>query len=60
MGEAMRSLVPMLGALLLVVACSGARGEEARSGESFRPVPLQSRITGVHEVTTPGSEPQGP
>lgn len=51
MVEPMRFLVPALSGLLLVAACSRALGAEPGAGEAFRPVSLQSRITGVQPMT---------
>ena len=51
MVEPMRFLIPALSALLLVAACSRCPGAEPGAGECFRPVPLQSRMTGVQPMS---------
>ncbi|MFB3879679.1 MAG: DUF4832 domain-containing protein [Armatimonadota bacterium] len=48
MEDLTRGLAPILGCLLIVSACFWAK---PAAGESSRPVPLQSRITGVQPMT---------
>ncbi len=47
----MRSQIPIFSALFLIAACLPTYAAEPPSGGSFRPVPLQSRITGVQPMT---------
>jgi hypothetical protein len=51
MADSMRCEIPILSALFLIAACLRIYAAAPPSGDSFRPLPLQSRITGVQPMT---------
>ena len=51
MADSMRCQISILSALFFIAACLRVYAAEPPSGDSFRPVPLQSRITGVQPMT---------